>query len=280
MGEKRHPTDFALWKFSDPKGPERQMLWESPWGTGFPGWHIECSAMSMKYLGETIDIHCGGADHIPIHHTNELAQSESATGKPFVHTWMHSAFLKINGQKMAKSSPETNITTAVLEERGFSSLDYRYLTLGTHYRKPLSFSWEALEGARQSRLKLIRQFTELPKNESKEKEEAFQTKLIASINDDLNTAKALALTLKEMQSGISQQAVLFADHVLGLNILQESQLLSFEAEVPEEIQILTQKREEFRKTKEWDKADEARKEIEKQGWTIKDTPSGPSIHRL
>ena len=132
IGEKRSPTDFALWKFSEAEGEKRDMEWPSPWGMGFPGWHIECSAMSMKYLGKTLDIHCGGSDLREIHHPNEIAQSEAATGKTFSRFWMHGAFLTVKDEKMSKSSPETNITIATLRERGFDPLDFRYFTLGTH----------------------------------------------------------------------------------------------------------------------------------------------------
>ena len=147
VGEKRSPTDFALWKFSPPDGPQRDMEWESPWGTGFPGWHVECSAMAMKYLGETLDVHIGGIDHIPVHHTNEIAQSEAATGKPFSRFWMHGAFLELPGeQKMAKSAGD-DTTIRTLQEMGYDPLAFRYLVLLSHYRKPLDFSYEGLDAA-------------------------------------------------------------------------------------------------------------------------------------
>ncbi|MBP5188594.1 MAG: cysteine--tRNA ligase, partial [Fibrobacterales bacterium] len=142
MGEKRLPTDFALWKFS-PKDVKRQMEWDSPWGVGFPGWHIECSAMAMKHLGETLDIHCGGTDHVRVHHTNEIAQSEAATGKTFSRFWMHGEFLRLDGDKMSKSTGEF-LTVDSLVKRGFSPMDYRYFALGSHYRNYLSFSFESL----------------------------------------------------------------------------------------------------------------------------------------
>jgi cysteinyl-tRNA synthetase len=145
MGEKKNATDFALWKFS-PQGSQRQMEWESPWGKGFPGWHLECSAMSVKYLGQPFDIHCGGIDHIPVHHTNEIAQSEAAYDKPLANYWMHGEFIVINNDKMAKSTGNF-ITLETIKEKGFSPLTYRYLLLQTHYRKQLNFTWESLEGA-------------------------------------------------------------------------------------------------------------------------------------
>ncbi len=148
--EKRSVTDFALWKFS-PKGKKRDMEWESPWGIGFPGWHIECSAMSMKYLGETIDIHTGGIDHIPVHHSNEIAQSEAATGKTFVRYWVHSNFLQINSERIAKSAGN-GFTLRDVSEKGFDGQDLRMLILQSHYRNEANFTWELLEGARQRRL--------------------------------------------------------------------------------------------------------------------------------
>ncbi len=152
MGEKRLATDFALWKFS-PTDQQRQMEWDSPWGRGFPGWHIECSAMAMHHLGETLDIHCGGTDHVRVHHTNEIAQSEAATGKPFSRFWMHGEFLRTNNDKMSKSSGEF-LTLSLLVEMGYNPLDYRYLALGSHYRTYLNFTFEALDTA-QSALKAL-----------------------------------------------------------------------------------------------------------------------------
>ncbi len=150
--DKKSPLDFAVWKFSPP-GTKRQMEWDSPWGRGFPGWHIECSAMAMKYLGESFDIHCGGVDHIPIHHTNEIAQSEAATGKLFVNYWLHGEFLLMNSAKMAKSDGSF-VTLSDLSERGVHPLDYRYHCLTAHYRKQLDFTWEALESSKTARRRL------------------------------------------------------------------------------------------------------------------------------
>ena len=145
--EKRNATDFALWKFS-PQGLQRQMEWNSPWGTGFPGWHIECSAMSMKYLGQLLDIHCGGTDHIDVHHTNEIAQSEAATGKPFFNFWMHGAFLIIaGGKKMAKSEGNFLTLESSFIQKGMNPLVYRFAAFQTHYRKPMEYSAEGITAA-------------------------------------------------------------------------------------------------------------------------------------
>src|SRR3989338_2131329 len=164
IGEKKNPTDFALWKFS-PKDSKRQMEWKSPWGTGFPGWHIECSAMSMKYLGETFDIHCGGIDHVPVHHTNEIAQSEAATGKSFVKYWAHGAFLLLEKEKMAKSGGNF-ITLQTLIERGYDPLDYRYFCFTAHYRSELKFSFDALTSCRAAFNILKEKYLEFRKKKS------------------------------------------------------------------------------------------------------------------
>jgi cysteinyl-tRNA synthetase len=195
--EKRNKTDFALWKFS-PKDTKRQMEWESPWGIGFPGWHIECSAMARKFLGDTFDIHCGGIDHIPIHHTNEIAQSEACTGKKFVNYWLHGAFLEEDDGKMSKSKGEF-LRLQLLIDKGYSPLDYRYMCLGTHYRKRLLFSWEVLDSAKSSfsRLKqsIIRMMEENNPGKGGEEDlvKLYKTDFQESINDDLNMPQALSV---------------------------------------------------------------------------------------
>lgn len=280
VGEKLNPTDFALWKFSSPSALKRDMEWASPWGIGFPGWHIECSAMSMRYLGSTLDIHCGGADHIQIHHTNEIAQSEAATGKPFSKFWMHAAFLTITGEKMAKSSPETNILVATLHERGFNPLDFRYLALGTHYRKPLSFGWEALKSARTSRLKILQAYPTLPKNPQKI-ETSLKKKFLEAINDDLNTSRALAIFWQGIKQGASEKFVLWCDHLLGLNIRNEVKNAEKEPDnITLNIKDLLELRETARTQKNWLEADALRQKITRLGYSIKDTPQGPLLTKL
>lgn len=195
--QKRNITDFALWRFS-PGDSKRQMEWPSPWGIGFPGWHIECSAMSMKYLGETFDIHTGGEDHIPIHHTSEIAQSEAATGKKFVNYWLHNSFLVFVGSaKMAKSKGNI-ITVDTLMERGFDPLSYRYLCLTAHYRSELVFSWESLTAAQNSLDTLRENFRLIRENlageytsNAKQCRESF----LEGVNDDLNIPKALFISV-------------------------------------------------------------------------------------
>ncbi len=273
-GEKKNPTDFALWKFSRQAG-KRQMEWDSPWGVGFPGWHLECSAMAMRYLGETLDIHCGGADHIQIHHSCEIAQSEAATGKPFSRFWMHGALLRVGIAKMAKSSPETNITVATLREHGFDPLDFRYLALGTHYRKPLSFSWKALEGAGAARRRIAQ--VVVPRahfNEAKVKKA-----LLDAVNDDLNTPRALAVFWDAARDGISKSFALWADHIFGIGVLA---LLTANTKtrIPQDVIALAEKREALRKEKKWDKADEIRKKIEGLGYRVADSPTSYGIHKI
>ncbi|KKU53157.1 MAG: cysteine--tRNA ligase [Candidatus Ryanbacteria bacterium RIFCSPHIGHO2_12_FULL_47_12b] len=272
LKEKRNPTDFALWKFSPAHGPHRQMEWRSPWGIGFPGWHIECSAMSMKYLGPTLDIHCGGVDHIQVHHSCEIAQSEAVTGKPSARFWMHCAHLTLAEGKMAKSSPETNITLKTLKDRGFDPLDLRYLVLGVHYRKPLLFRWEALAGARSARLKLASFYQALPIKKQRG-EDNFRKRIEDAVFDDLNTPRALAAFFAAVRKPVSRSFVLWADHIFGLSIGRRSP-------IPRNILVLVKKRESCRQKKEWRAADEIRDLLARQGFRVKDTKDGPVIHRI
>ncbi|MSR75995.1 MAG: cysteine--tRNA ligase [Candidatus Ryanbacteria bacterium] len=275
IGEKQNSTDFALWKFSKTAEKKRDMEWPSPWGVGFPGWHIECSAMSMKYLGKTLDIHCGGADHREIHHPNEIAQSEAATGKTFSRFWMHSAFLTVKGEKMAKSSPETNITIAILRERGFDPLDFRYFVLGTHYRKPLSFSWEALEGARTARLKLVGSLANLPKRKARADDD-MKKDILAAFADNLAAPQALARLWQGIRESASRPAVLWADHLFGLNLAH----VPVTSPIPLDIQALADAREAYRQSKDWQKSDEMREKLTALGWRVEDTPHGPVVHKI
>ncbi|MEK7576353.1 MAG: cysteine--tRNA ligase, partial [Patescibacteria group bacterium] len=241
---------------------------------------IECSAMCMKYLGSTLDIHCGGADHVQIHHTNEIAQSEAATGKPFSKFWMHAAFLTIRGERMAKSSPETNIIIATLRERGFNPLDFRYLALGTHYRKPLSFSWDALSGARISRLKILQTFVSLHKKSTK-LDAALKKQFLEAINDDLNTSRTLAIFWQGLKQNASQDFVLWCDTLLGLNIRAEAKDISKKpTDITLNVKDLLELRETARAEKNWLEADALRQKITRLGFSIKDTPQGPIITKL
>lgn len=275
---KRNPADFALWFKRVGRFKDHTMHWDSPWGDGFPGWHIECSAMSIKFLGEQFDIHTGGEDHISIHHPNEIAQSEAATGKsPFVKYWIHTAFLMVDGRKMSKSLGNF-YTIADVREKGFDPIALRYLYLGAHYRDPLNFTWESLTSA-QTALTRLKNLVSVQKNQkdrtelSEEKEktiEKLRNNFFEAINDDLNTAKALAVLWEALGSNIPSadkyDLAMSFDEVVGLN-LSESVT---EQEVPEEIKKLMEEREDLRRQKKFDEADAIRQKIEKAGFSIKD----------
>jgi cysteinyl-tRNA synthetase len=266
LGEKKNIIDFALWKFSRPASVQgfveaRQMEWESPWGTGFPGWHIECSAMSMKALGETFDIHTGGIDHVNIHHSNEIAQSEAATGKKFVNYWVHHAFLQVEGQKMSKSLNNFYTVQDVID-KGYDPLALRYLYLQTHYRQEMNFTWEALEAAQTALNKLRNGFSSL-ENLTLENSE-FRTKFMDAINDDLNMPKALATVWGSLNSNlISKEDLLWSDQVLGLSLDKQK-------EIPIVIQEMLAEREKLRKEKKYEESDEIRKKVVGMGYKVED----------
>jgi len=270
--EKKNPADFALWKFNEDLG------FDAPWGKGFPGWHIECSAMAIKYLGKHFDIHTGGIDHIPVHHTNEIAQSEAATGEKFVNYWMHSGFLNLEGGKMAKSEGNL-ITLKTLGEKGYSPLSYRYLVLSAHYRSPLAFSWESLEAAQNALQKIYSVVLEYGDKEGNRNKE-YSKKFIEYINDDLNTTKALALLWElikdESVSNSDKKATLVDfDKVLGLGLAEQKQ-----EEIPDEVLSLAKERERARKQENWKKSDEIRDKITSLGYEIKDTDEGSIISKI
>jgi len=273
LGEKKNKTDFALWKFSEKPG-ERQQEWKSPWGVGFPGWHIECSAMSMKYLGETFDIHTGGIDHIPIHHTNEIAQSEAATGEKFVNYWMHGNFLTFKGEKVSKSKGGL-YTISELEEKGFSPLEYRYLCLTTHYRKPLNFTLENLESARNSYQRLKNIISEI--KDDKKINEVYLKKFEKDINYDLNMPNALAELwdfIRDKKAKGKYQTIKNMDEVFGLDLLKKEKV-----EISKKVKELIKEREKARKEKDWKKADELRDKIKKQGYSLDDTKKGAVVKK-
>jgi cysteinyl-tRNA synthetase len=277
--EKKNPTDFALWKFS-PKDSKRQMEWESPWGIGFPGWHIECSAMSMKFLGEQLDIHCGGIDHVNVHHTNEIAQSEAATGKKFFNFWIHGAFLNIiGGKKMAKSEENFLTLDNAFTKKGIDPLVYRFACLGTHYRKPMEYSEEAMVNAKNGLEHLYNQVRELKiiNEELKIKNEKFKEAFLSAINDDLNLPKALAvvqIVLKsDLENGEKIATIIDFDKVLGLDI--KNVIQTFEISVAD--QVLIDDRAKARREKNWKESDRLRIEIENLGYTIEDTKDGQRV---
>lgn len=286
---KKHPSDFALWFKRVGRFESHTMHWDSPWGDGFPGWHIECSAMSMKYLGDRIDIHTGGEDHIPVHHTNEIAQSEGATGKrPFVKYWIHCAFLQVDGKKMSKSL-ENFFTVDDVEKKGFDSFALRYLYLTAHYRDPMNFTWDSLEAAQTALTKIKKQISNSRdsnrtnlSNEKNDKVETFRINFMKAVNDDLNTPQALAVLWEMLKSNIPSEdkydLAMSFDEVLGLDLGKVSEVSNV-SKVPEEVEKLLAKREALRKAGKFEEADKVRLEIEKLGYRIEDTSGGSKIVR-
>jgi cysteinyl-tRNA synthetase len=282
--EKHNQTDFALWKFS-PSGQNRDMEWDSPWGKGFPGWHIECSAMSMKYLGETLDIHTGGIDHIPIHHTNEIAQSEAVTGKPFAITWLHSNHVMVNGEKISKSLGN-GIRLQEIAQKGYTPMVVRLHILESHYRSQSKFSWESLEAAK-NRLNGYRELAALIWQPSENAEDSnfmdASTEILAILQEDLNTPTALArlsaFSDEVKEQGISPKQVGslksfldFIDAVLGLDLSKAEDISDAQKE------LITQ-RENARQKKDWEKSDELRAQLESQKIAVRDTKNGPIWYR-
>ena len=278
--EKKNPTDFALWKLSAP-GAKRQMEWKSPWGVGFPGWHIECSAMSLKYLGHQLDIHCGGIDHINIHHTNEIAQSEAATGKKFFNIWAHGAFLSIaGGKKMAKSADNFLTLSNALTNKGLDPLAYRFAAMQVHYRKPMEYSDKNLAQAADGLKSLYVQFKALGDAKGKVDSD-LKDKFLAAINDDLNTPKALAAVSAVLKAKISpadkRATLLDFDQVLGLGLEKAGEKTGEElklSDLPASVQDLVERRHSARLSKEWELADNLRKRIEDGGYMMEDTKEG------
>jgi len=279
--EKKNPTDFALWKFS-PKDKKRQMEWDSPWGIGFPGWHIECSTMSTKYLGQPFDIHTGGIDHIPVHHVNEIAQSEAAYDKPLANFWMHNAFLNLKNGKMSKSEGKILVLDDLIK-MGFSALDFRYLVLTSHYRSELKFSKESMIAAHNTFNRLKEYVIELKKTAknkiNNENIEKFKEMFLKAINTDLNTPEALSVLWKVIRSNLNTEEKLILiedfDQVLGLGLKD----LKNESKIPKEIEKVVKKREIARKGKKWAEADKLRNLILEKGFIVEDRKSGPMIKK-
>ena len=278
---KRHPADFILW-FTNK--PAHIMKWPSPWGEGYPGWHIECSAMSMKYLGQTLDIHCGGIDHVPVHHTNEIAQSECATGQPFARFWIHGAFLTEQGGKMSKSKGDFLTMQRLLDE-GFDPLAYRYLCLTAHYRSELAFNvktWDSLHAATRALGKIYELKARIGEDDGLSDQEyrtAKQT-IFDAISDDLNLPRAVA-ALHEAKSYRLWREF---DAVLGLDIESRSRdtvptVAEAEGDLPAEILSLKSQRDDARRSKDFARSDALRAEIETHGYTVGDSPSGTVVKK-
>lgn len=278
--DKKQPWDFLLWITNQPK---HIMQWDSPWGKGFPGWHIECTAMSTKYLGENFDIHTGGIEHIKVHHTNEIAQAFGAFGHKAVNYWLHNDWLVFDGEKMSKSLGN-NILATDLVKKGHDPLSLRYLILNSHYRTGLNFTYDSLKGAEVALKKLRNIISDLrrekeEKNDSK-KVDTYKKKFKEALNNDLNIPQALAVLWKVTKSDLEPSDKLTLifdfDKVLGLNL---ESYKKEEIEVSQKIKDLIKERDSLREQKEWQKADEVRKEIEDLGWKAKDTAEGTIVEK-
>lgn len=277
IGDKHNYTDFALWKFYTGEG-ERLQEWDSPWGKGFPGWHIECSAMSMKYLGETLDIHTGGIDHIPVHHTNEIAQSECATGHTFANYWMHVAFMNVDNQKMSKSLGNTYRITE-LAQFGVSPLGYRYWLLTSNYRTQANFTKQAAFAAQASYDRLRKEIARLPQNSDELPDQGILDTATQYINNDLGTAKVIALIHEVLASNATKDArmrntIIKIDELLGLDLGGWSEE---KVEILEEISALLHARATARAEKNWKESDRIRDELLAKGYIVKDTPAGQEL---
>jgi len=296
--QKKNPTDFALWKFS-PKNEKRQMEWDSPWGIGFPGWHTECVVMSIKNLGLPFDIHCGGIDHIPIHHTNEIAQAKAAYGKLLANYWLHGEFLVVKDAKMSKSANNI-LTVQELKNKGYNPLAYRYLCLTSHYRSKLNFGDEAMNFAQNSLDKLYEKTAEFKNSNETDFQtndfENYKAKFLEYINNDLDLPMALALTWnivknKKLSKNVKYKLLLDFDKIFGLRLsdvgynfseLEQDYIIEIKDEnglplwtddlsiLPREVLDKLNQRKQEREIKNWEVADKIRKELEAMGWLVED----------
>jgi cysteinyl-tRNA synthetase len=286
---KKHPADFALWFKRVGRFSDHAMHWDSPWGDGFPGWHIECSAMSMKYLGESFDIHTGGIDHIPVHHPNEIAQSEGATGKQFVRYWVHYNFLRVDGKKMSKSLGNFYTIEDVLK-KGIDPLALRYFYLTSHYRKELNFTWEALAAAgnalsdlKESARTLHAKSTErsMLSEEKLAKTDELRGKFDAALANDMNTPQALAVVWEALKSNVPSEDkydfLCDADEVLGLGLRNDTPVVT--ETVPDQVTTLLAKRTALRANKQFAEADSVRDELLSLGYEVEDKPTGAVVKK-
>ena len=276
LGEKRSITDFALWKFSPPV-EKRQMEWASPWGVGFPGWHIECSAMAQKYLGDCFDIHCGGEDHLSIHHPNEIAQTQARVGTRLANFWMHGYFLLANDAKMAKSEGGF-LRLDSLVDRGFDPMAFRYLCLTAHYRTQLNFTWDALDAAATALDRMRNGLFALP--EGGTPDARYIERFSGEINDDLNLPRALALGWEVLRGELppaSKKVTLLAfDRVFGLGL---GAWRPKEESIPQAVHALAAARAAARSAKQWVEADRLRSELHEAGWEVEDSGDGYRLKR-
>ena len=285
---KKNYADFALWVFRKGNHANHTMHWDSPWGDGFPGWHIECSTISMANLGERIDIHTGGIDHLEIHHPNEIAQNYGICGHDVVQYWMHHNFLTVDGKKMSKSLNNFYTLDDVVS-KGFDPMVFRYHMLGTHYRQQLNFTWEALEGAQNaynSILEMLKNVSEVTKTEGNLNDED-NSKFLEAVNNDFNIPQALAVMWELLRDKKTlpcdkYATVLKFDEVLGLDLVRKMQEVreSGSEEIPEEVRKLVEDREQVRKDRDWAKSDQLRDSIKASGYLVEDTSEGPKLTKL
>lgn len=289
---KKNPTDFALWKFS-PKDQKRAMEWESPWGTGFPGWHIECSAMAMKYLGEQFEIHTGGIDHIPVHHTNEIAQAEGATGKsPFVKYWVHHNFVRVDGEKMSKSLGNFYTVDDVIN-KGYSLMALKLLFLSGQYRSEQNFTWDSLDATQKAYDKLVgilaqarveNERTTLS-DEKLAKLNEYRERFFAQIENDLHTPEAISVLWEVAKSNVpgkdKYDLLIEFDAILGLELATATAAVHLDASttIPSGVQMLIDQRQAARDAKNFAESDMLRDEIAKLGWIVEDSASGQSVKK-
>lgn len=278
LGEKKNPTDYALWKFSKPED-QRQMEWDSPWGRGFPGWHIECSAMAHKYLGAYFDIHCGGEDHITVHHPNEISQTEAAYGTRLANFWMHGYFILLNSSKMSKSSGEF-LRVQLLIDKGYDPIAYRYLCLTAHYRSQLTFSWDALDAAATA-LERLRNNVFTLGVPADTPDAGFVSRFMEKLNDDLNFPQALALVFEALKSelppNVKKATLLKMDEALGLGL---AGWVPKVLDVPANVRSVADARWAARNTKDWAEADRLRGELTVLGWSMKDGKDAYTLTQL
>jgi cysteinyl-tRNA synthetase len=286
---KKNPTDFALWKFERP-GENRAMVWPSPWHPrSFPGWHIECSAMSMKYLGDQFDLHTGGIDHINVHHTNEIAQTEAATGKkPFVKYWVHHNHLFVDGTKMSKSLGNFYTIDDILK-RGINPKALRLLFLTSHYRSEMNFTWQNLEGMQKTFDRLVAQVHQLRSEsgrtvlsaEKLAQVDEYRQRFFGAVEDDLKTPEAVAVMWEVLKSNIpgpdKYDLVVEFDEVLGLGLRELEAPANQSVQIPAEVQALIDQRQAARAAQEWAKADQLRDQLQELGYQVKDTPQGQTV---
>lgn len=287
-GNKRSKADFVLW-FTKSKFDDQELKWDSPWGVGYPGWHIECSCISMKYLGEYLDIHCGGIDNAFPHHTNEIAQSEAYIGHKWCKYWMHVHHLNTNSGKMSKSKGEF-LTVSLLEEKGYNPLVYRFFCLQSHYRKSLVFSWENLDNAKTAYNKILAKVSTFLADKNGEIDKDAYGRLMASfkaaMDDDLNTSNAITALYDVLKADCNSATKLALiaefDKVLSLGIISEAEKLSAgsDDEIPAEVMALVEQRKEARKNKDFALADELRAKIGELGYAVEETRQGTNIKKI